>query len=49
MSENQAEQTEFAARISAELARISDLPPELQIEALKSLHALLEETLNEAK
>lgn len=49
MSDNQAEQTEFAARIDAELARIADLPPEQQIEALKSLHALLEETLNEGK
>lgn len=48
MTEKQSEQTEFAERIQAELARIENLPVEQQIEALKSLHALLEETLNEA-
>ena len=48
MTEKQAEQSEFAERIRAELARIENLPVEQQIEALNSLHALLEETLNEA-
>lgn len=43
------EQADFAARVKAELDRISSMDQAEQIEALKSLHALLENALDEGK